>query len=86
MKIHIVLCSLALLLTSSIVTEAQQRPDTAPSAIETELLSLAKAWTDAINAKDRSKLDQLMAPEFTLHAWDNSWQVPKTDWMKKRFR
>jgi len=69
---------------SSAVLNGQQAPQSkiAPSTVEAELVSLAKAWTDAINAKDRSKLDELMAPEFTLHAWDNSWQVPKAQWMK----
>jgi hypothetical protein len=30
---------------------------------EAELVTLTNAWTDAINTKDRAKLDDLMAPE-----------------------
>src|SRR5438105_13627936 len=49
---------------------------------EPRLVALTDEWTNAINAKDRSKLEGLMAPNFTLHAWDNSWGVDRSSWMK----
>ena len=49
---------------------------------EPQLVALTDEWTNAINAKDRSKLEVLMAPNFTLHAWDNSWSVDRSSWMK----
>jgi hypothetical protein len=49
---------------------------------ESRLVALTVEWTNAIVAKNRSKLDTLMAPNFALHAWDNSWSVDRPSWMK----
>ena len=49
---------------------------------EAELVLLTNAWIDAINTKNRSKLDELMAPDFVLHAWDGSWQVERSRWLE----
>jgi ketosteroid isomerase-like protein len=49
---------------------------------EAKLVALTNAWTGAINTKDRSKLDALMASDFTLHAWDESWNVDRAQWLK----
>jgi hypothetical protein len=54
----------------------------AANSREGELVALTNAWTNAINTKDRSKLDKLMAPEYMLHAWDDTWHVSRADWMK----
>ncbi len=49
---------------------------------EAELVALTNASTNAINAKDRSKLDALMAPDYALQAWDESWHVDRARWLK----
>jgi ketosteroid isomerase-like protein len=54
--------------------------------LETELVSLTNQWTDAILAKDRSKLDTLMAPDFALHGWDGSWHVERALWLENLFQ
>jgi len=87
MRFIVLLCAAALLLAVPVSLNAEQLTDsnTAPSAAEAELLSLANAWTEAINAKNRSKLQELMASEFTLHAWDDSWQVARAEWLENLF-
>lgn len=52
---------------------------------ENELVRLTLEWTDAINAKDRTKLDTFMAPSFVLHPWDWSWQVERERWLNNLF-
>jgi hypothetical protein len=52
---------------------------------QTELISLTQAWINAINAKNRSKLEELMAPEFTLQGWDGSWKVVRAQWLENLF-
>jgi hypothetical protein len=49
---------------------------------EAKLVALTNEWTNAINTKNRSQLDALMAPEYTLHAWDDTWHVNRADWLK----
>jgi hypothetical protein len=46
-----------------------------------ELVTLTKAWTDAMNAKDHEKLEALMAPEFALYHWMVNWRrLGRTGW------
>jgi len=80
MRFIVLLCAAALLLAVPVSLNAEQLTDsnTAPSAAEAELLSLANAWTEAINAKNRSKLQEPMAPEFscTHGTTAGKWQEP----------
>jgi hypothetical protein len=48
---------------------------------ENELKQLTHEWIDAINTKDRAKLDRLMAPDFFLSGWDGSWRVERARWL-----
>jgi ketosteroid isomerase-like protein len=56
---------------------ARATPDTASA----ELVTLAKAWTDAMNAKDHAKLEALMAPEFALYRWNGELAASRPDWL-----
>jgi Domain of unknown function (DUF4440) len=58
----------------------------ASGSLEAELVSLMNQWTSAILAKDRAKLDTLMASDFTLHAWDGSWHVERASWLENLFK
>jgi hypothetical protein len=49
--------------------EPASKPSSPLDAASAELVTLTNAWTDAINAKDHTKLEVLMAPEFALYAW-----------------
>jgi hypothetical protein len=84
--------ALALFLTS-IALKAEQvtsHGSTQPAAAagpEAELVSLTNAWTDAILAKDRVRLDALMAPDFALYGWgDGSRSVPRALWLENLFQ
>lgn len=76
-----------LLLIVSAGLKAQSVADMkAPSSpADAELVSLTNAWTDAINTKDRSKLDQLMSPDFTLQGWDGDFKVERAKWLDNLF-
>jgi len=50
-------------------------------AASAELVTLTNAWTDAINAKDRAKLEALMAPEFALYGWNGELWAPRSQWL-----
>ncbi len=52
---------------------------------ENELVRLTHEWIDAINAKDHTKLDKLMAPNFVLRAWDGGWQAERERWLYNLF-
>ena len=67
---------------------AQQTSSPAPvlGTPEAELVSLTNEWTAAIIAKDRSKLESLMAPEYKLQGWDGSWQVERPLWLENLFQ
>ncbi|HXM96128.1 MAG TPA: nuclear transport factor 2 family protein [Candidatus Dormibacteraeota bacterium] len=43
------------------------------------------AWTDAINAKDRAKLEVLMAPEYALYSWSGELWAPRQEWLDNLF-
>ena len=49
-----------------------------PSTASTELVTLTKTWTDAMNAKDHAKIEQLVAPEFALYRWNGEPRAPGT--------
>jgi ketosteroid isomerase-like protein len=52
---------------------------------ENELKQLTLDWIDAINAKDRPKLEKLMSPDFVLSAWDGSWKAERARWLDNLF-
>jgi ketosteroid isomerase-like protein len=56
---------------------AQAAQDTA----STVLVTLTKAWTDAMNAKDHPKLEELVAPEFALYRWNGELMSKRSDWL-----
>ena len=56
-----------------------------PNAIQTQLITLTNQWTDAINAKDREKLDELMSVDYTLHAWNGRLLVSRSKWLDNLF-
>src|SRR5438132_2134628 len=90
MKLLILLCSATLFAFETLATQqinsAIAVKTTAPGNSETELISLTNEWTSAILAKDRTKLDTLMSPDFTLQAWDGSWHVEKPLWLENLFQ
>jgi ketosteroid isomerase-like protein len=57
---------------------------TSPAGLDAgsaELVTLTNAWTDASNAKDRAKLEALMAPEFALYGWNGELWAPRSEWL-----
>jgi ketosteroid isomerase-like protein len=56
---------------------AQATQDTASAA----LVTLTKTWTDAMNAKDLEKIEQLVAPEFALYRWNGELMSQRPDWL-----
>jgi ketosteroid isomerase-like protein len=56
---------------------AQATQDTASAA----LVTLTKTWTDAMNAKDHEKIEQLVAPEFALYRWNGELMSQRPDWL-----
>jgi len=57
-------------------------PSPAAGTVEAKLVSLTNEWTAAILAKDRRKLESLIAPDYRLQRWDGSWQVERAPWME----
>lgn len=66
-------------------TGLQAAPQAGKDAIATKLVALANEWTQAINKKDRRKLDELMAPEFALYAWDGRLLGSRQVWLDNLF-
>ena len=77
-------CCLSLFTPSSKASQ-ETAPQLTQTGQEAQLVALTNAWTAAINLKDRTKLESLMSPSFVLHAWDESWSVKRTTWMKNLF-
>jgi ketosteroid isomerase-like protein len=66
------------------VLEATMKPAEGSPA-EVELVTVTNAWTDAINTKDRAKLDELMAPEYALYGWGCG-HMAQDEWPMAGFR
>jgi hypothetical protein len=69
---QLLLVSLALLFYASLA-QAQEPPSppaaqVGPDTASKELVTL-KAWTDAMNAKDREELEALVSPEFVCRPY-----------------
>ena len=91
MKLLIAVCITTLFAYEKLAAQQATPPSaaqTSPTAgsLETELVSLTNQWTDAIRAKERSKLDTLMAPDFALYGWDGSWHVERARWLENLFQ
>jgi hypothetical protein len=84
MKNLISVCS-AILLTTTIHAEQASSPSPAAGSPEAQLVFLTNEWTAAILAKDRTKLELLMAPNYKLQGWDGSWQVERPQWLENTF-
>jgi ketosteroid isomerase-like protein len=46
-----------------------------------ELVALTNDWMEAINKKDRSKLEALMAPDYALYGWNGELWAPRSVWL-----
>ena len=66
-------------------TARQGATQTTQDTTETKLVALANEWTEAINRKDREKLDELMAPEYALYAWDGKLLASRPVWLDNLF-
>ena len=55
-------------------------------ADEAQLVDLSKSWSTAMNGHDRPKLEELMAPEFVLHRWDNTRDIARATWFDILFK
>jgi hypothetical protein len=90
MKLLISLCIVMLFAFETLAVQQAGSPTAAQTAasgsLEAELVSLTNEWTSATLAKERSRLDTLMAPDFTLHGWDGSWHVERARWLENLFQ
>jgi Domain of unknown function (DUF4440) len=50
-----------------------------------ELVALTDDWTDAINKKDRSKLEALLASDYALYAWNGELWAPRSVWLNNLY-
>lgn len=81
MRLYLALLFAALLLGT--VREAVSQ--TIRPSKEAKLVALTNEWTEAINKKDRQKLEQLMAPEYALYAWNGKLLAPRAVWLDNLF-
>ena len=51
----------------------------------TKLVALTNEWTDAINSRNRQKLDALMASDFALYHWNGQLGAPRAQWLDNLF-
>ena len=52
---------------------------------EAQLVDLSKRWSIAMNGHERATLEDLMAPEFELHKWDNTRDIARELWFDLLF-
>lgn len=50
-----------------------------------ELVELTNEWTDAINSRNRQRLDALMASDFALYHWNGQLGAPRAQWLDNLF-
>ena len=50
-----------------------------------KLVALTNEWTDAINSRNRQKLDVLMASNFELYRWNGQLGAPRAQWLDNLF-
>ncbi len=85
MKIAALCSAILLALVGAVNAQNATHANPGFQSDESELVRLTHEWIDAINAKDQSKLDRLMAPNFVLRAWDGSWQAKRERWLYNLF-
>ena len=86
MKLLISSCIATLFAFGTVAGQRTSSQTVGTGNLDAELISLTNQWTSAILAKDRSKLETLMAPDFKLHGWDGSWQVERPQWLENTFQ
>jgi ketosteroid isomerase-like protein len=64
----------------AMATSSPMANDATSFGDETQLVELSKRWSAAINGHDRAMLEELMAPEFVLHKWDNTRNIARAVW------
>ena len=47
---------------------------------EAQLVELSTSWSTAMTDRNEDKLEELMAPDFMIHKWDNTRDVPRAKW------
>jgi Domain of unknown function (DUF4440) len=60
---------------------SQATPQATQDTVSPELVTLTKTWTDAINAKDHAKIEELVAAEFGLYRWNGELMSQRPDWL-----
>jgi ketosteroid isomerase-like protein len=50
-------------------------------AASAELVTLTNAWTKAINANDRAKLEAFLTPEFAAYGWSGELWATRSQWL-----
>jgi hypothetical protein len=69
---------------SSLQPQKSASHPTSPAGLEAgsnELVTLTNAWTDAINANDRARLEALLAPEFAPYGWNGELWAARSQWL-----
>lgn len=82
---NIVLAVLLLVFPAVFSGQEVSQSSATASAAETELVSLTNTWIEAINTRNRAKLEELMAPDFVLQGWDGSWRAERATWLENLF-
>jgi Domain of unknown function (DUF4440) len=64
--------------------ESASQPGTqaGPDGASAELVTLTKAWTEAINANNRAKLEAILAPEFAVYGWNGELWATRSPWLE----
>jgi hypothetical protein len=79
---NLVLLAVLFVVSSALLKGQGVYHSSATSATEMELVSLTSARIEAINTRNRTKLEELMAPDFALQGWDGSWRVERAKWLE----
>jgi ketosteroid isomerase-like protein len=65
--------------------DAKSQEATMDKNSTTKLVALTNEWTDAINSRNRQKLDELMASDFALYHWNGQLGAPRAQWLDNLF-
>jgi ketosteroid isomerase-like protein len=72
-------------LTTTVTIRATKVTESANNSEAAKLVALTNEWTDAINTRDRQKLDALMASDFALYHWNGELGAPRLQWLDNLF-
>ena len=72
-------------LTTTVTIHATRLTESAKNSEADKLVTLTNEWTDAINSRDRQKLDALMASDFALYHWNGELGAPRLQWLDNLF-